>query len=208
MSLFPLPRQPTSQPPASLQGYYAGFVSRLLAFVIDVVIVSLLFVSVTWITTVTVTTLRLGSYLGISLNSLPGGLWLAGLVTSPAFIAIVTLLFIMSYHVFFWIFAGQTPGKALLGLRLVTLNGRRIPAWRAVVRYLAYYPSALLLFVGFAWVLFDDRRQAWHDKLAGTLVVYAWDARPDENFLADEIREVNLPALDNSQGLQPPKSPS
>jgi uncharacterized RDD family membrane protein YckC len=38
------------------------------------------------------------------------------------------------------------------------------------------------LFLGFFWILIDDRRQGWHDKIAGTCVVYTWHARPDETF--------------------------
>jgi uncharacterized RDD family membrane protein YckC len=191
--MFPgslIPHRQQAEPTPSLEGHYAGFASRLMAFIVDVVLVSLLFVSTTWIISVTVTTLRIGSYLGISLNSIPGASAAADIVTSPAFVALVTMLFIMAYHVFFWLFAGQTPGKALLGLRVVSMNGERLRPWRAVLRYLGYYLSALALFSGFAWVLLDDRRQAWHDKLAGTVVLYAWEARPDEQFLVDEIREA------------------
>jgi uncharacterized RDD family membrane protein YckC len=192
--MFPtslIPRRPPPAPPRTLLGYYAGFASRLLAFLIDVILVSLLFVSTTWITSVTVTTLRIGSYLGISLESIPGAIALADMITSPGFVALVTVLFILGYHAFFLVFAGQTPGKALLGLRVVPVNGGKLKPWRAVLRYLGYYLSALPLFIGFLWVLLDDQRQAWHDKLAGTVVLYSWQARPDEQFLAEEIQQVD-----------------
>jgi uncharacterized RDD family membrane protein YckC len=192
--MFPnslIPRRPPPQPTPTLEGHYAGFASRMMAFLVDVVLVSLLFVSTTWITSVTVTTLRIGSYLGVSLESIPGAVPLADIVTSPAFIALITVLFILGYHVFFWLFAGQTPGKALLGLRVVPIRGGKLHPWRAVLRYLGYYLSALPLFLGFIWVLLDDQRQAWHDKLAGTVVLYAWQARPDEQFLVEEIQQVD-----------------
>lgn len=44
-------------------------------------------------------------------------------------------------------------------------------------RVLGYYISFLALFLGFLWVLVDDRRQGWHDKIADTIVVYDWEAR-------------------------------
>jgi uncharacterized RDD family membrane protein YckC len=113
------------------------------------------------------------------------------MITSPGFVALVTVLFILGYHAFFLVFAGQTPGKALLGLRVVPVNGGKLKPWRAVLRYLGYYLSALPLFIGFLWVLLDDQRQAWHDKLAGTVVLYSWQARPDEQFLAEEIQQVD-----------------
>jgi uncharacterized RDD family membrane protein YckC len=45
--------------------------------------------------------------------------------------------------------------------------------------------AALPLYLGFLWSLVDNRRQGLHDKVAGTCVVYAWAARPDEAFLRD-----------------------
>jgi uncharacterized RDD family membrane protein YckC len=54
-------------------------------------------------------------------------------------------------------------------------------------RYVGYYLSALALYAGYWWVLIDNRRQGWHDKLAGTIVVYAWDARLG-NLLADRLQ--------------------
>jgi uncharacterized RDD family membrane protein YckC len=68
---------------------------------------------------------------------------------------------------------------------------------RAALRLLIGYPlSFLLLGVGFLWVLADDYRQALHDKLVGTFVVYAWAARPDEEFL---VRELNRLARTSRQ---------
>jgi len=44
---------------------------------------------------------------------------------------------------------------------------------QAIGRYLAYFVSALVLGLGFIWIAFDTRKQGWHDKLAGTVVVRA-----------------------------------
>jgi uncharacterized RDD family membrane protein YckC len=44
-----------------------------------------------------------------------------------------------------------------------------------------------LFFLGFLWILIDNRRQGWHDKMAGTCVIYNWPARPDENFLRKRL---------------------
>jgi uncharacterized RDD family membrane protein YckC len=70
---------------------------------------------------------------------------------------------------------------------VLTTNGKRVPVLRAIIRTASYFLSAVIGFLGFALVLFDDRRQGLHDKLSGTYVVYAWYARPDESFLADQI---------------------
>jgi uncharacterized RDD family membrane protein YckC len=81
------------------------------------------------------------------------------------------------YYLFFWTLAGQTPGKMLLGLRIVSLDGSHLTLWQALRRFIGYFLSALPLYAGYWWVLIDNRRQGWHDKLAGTVVVYIWDAR-------------------------------
>ena len=78
-----------------------------------------------------------------------------------------------------------------MGLRVVTVKGERVKPLRAVFRYLGYILAALPLFLGFAWILVDDRRQGWHDKLSGTYVIYTWAARPDERFLAEEIDRID-----------------
>ncbi len=47
-----------------------------------------------------------------------------------------------------------------------------VPSVRqCIVRYFAYILSAIPLCLGYIWVAFDPKKQAWHDKLAGTVVV-------------------------------------
>ena len=72
----------------------------------------------------------------------------------------------------FWIKRQATPGKELLGARIV--DAQRLAAAsprQLVIRYLGYYLSAIPLGLGLFWVAFDPRKQGWHDKLASTLVV-------------------------------------
>lgn len=64
-----------------------------------------------------------------------------------------------------------TLGKRVLGLRVTDLNGRRIRPGRAAGRYLAHILSSMLWMVGFIMAAFTSQRQALHDILAGTLVV-------------------------------------
>lgn len=66
---------------------------------------------------------------------------------------------------------GRTPGKALLGLRVVTEDGIAISFGQAVVRNLTRAFSGPLQIIDWAWALFDPRRQRAVDKLARTLVV-------------------------------------
>jgi uncharacterized RDD family membrane protein YckC len=131
---------------------YAGAISRLLAYLVD----ALLLVAAA---TGTIATVALVAQVGGAplegLSRLLAATYALGLPT--VFAAGCTL---------FWALAGRTPGMALLGLRVVTVDGRplRWPAalLRAVV--LAYFP------IGAAWLLVDRRRQALHDKLARTAV--------------------------------------
>jgi uncharacterized RDD family membrane protein YckC len=72
----------------------------------------------------------------------------------------------------FWVQRQATPGKRLLGLRIVDAGHLGPPAFRQyLLRYIGYALSTLPLCLGFVWSLFDARRQCWHDKLAGTLVL-------------------------------------
>ncbi|HEX7754947.1 MAG TPA: RDD family protein [Niabella sp.] len=64
-----------------------------------------------------------------------------------------------------------TLGKMALGLKVTSMDGRRITFLNATGRYFAKIISALILLIGYLMVLWDDKRQALHDKLAGTLVI-------------------------------------
>jgi uncharacterized RDD family membrane protein YckC len=71
-----------------------------------------------------------------------------------------------------WALLGATPGKFLLECRVVNASTGRRPGWfRASARCCCYLVSLLPLGLGFFWIAWDGRKQAWHDKLAGTLVV-------------------------------------
>lgn len=74
--------------------------------------------------------------------------------------------------VLFWIARMATPGKMIIDAVIVDARTFGKPSWKQYVgRYLAYFVSIIPLFLGFLWVAFDRRKQGWHDKLAGTVVV-------------------------------------
>ncbi len=66
---------------------------------------------------------------------------------------------------------GQTPGKRLLGLRVVRLSGKPLTWWIAFERFGGYGASVFTGMLGFAEILWDPNRQAMHDKLARTVVI-------------------------------------
>ena len=82
----------------------------------------------------------------------------------------------------FWIARQATPGKMAIRAKIVDADtGAPMTRAQAIGRYLGYYVSILGLGFGFFWVGWDKRKQGWHDKLAGTVVVRSRNqvARPD-----------------------------
>lgn len=76
------------------------------------------------------------------------------------------------YYVLFVGLRGQTPGKMALGIKVLGPDGGPPGAVRAFIReVIGKFFSALVLCLGYLWMLWDPRRQCWHDKLAGTVVV-------------------------------------
>lgn len=72
----------------------------------------------------------------------------------------------------FWLTKQATPGKMAIRAKVVDARtGGPMTFGQALVRYLGYFVSIFGLFLGFVWVAFDARKQGWHDKLAGTVVV-------------------------------------
>jgi uncharacterized RDD family membrane protein YckC len=68
--------------------------------------------------------------------------------------------------------SGQTPGMRAMGIRVISFDGGgSIGYGRALVRWIGGYISAIVLFLGFLWMLWDKEKQCWHDKLANDVVV-------------------------------------
>lgn len=86
--------------------------------------------------------------------------------------------FVLSYLVpalvviAFWMVKQATPGKMLFKARIVDAETGGAPSTlQCVIRYLGYFVSIVPLCLGLLWVAWDSRKQGWHDKLAGTVVV-------------------------------------
>jgi uncharacterized RDD family membrane protein YckC len=76
----------------------------------------------------------------------------------------------------FWRYCGATPGKLAVGIKIVdAATGRAPTTMRLIIRLLCYFVSALPLYLGFLWAAFDRRKQGWHDKIAGTVVIQETD---------------------------------
>ena len=85
--------------------------------------------------------------------------------------AIGTLIGLL-YMVGFWSLRGQTPGMIPFNLRVVRASDGSRPDWVvSLLRYVGLIISFAVIFIGVIWVAFDGRKQGWHDKIAGTVVV-------------------------------------
>jgi uncharacterized RDD family membrane protein YckC len=158
-----MPAEHGHPPDALHRGTYAGIVTRGTAFVIDSMLVVVGWAVALFVTQSLVSLFNLGDgQIQSALEAFLAGF--AGLIS----------FFI--YNVFCLVVFGKTVGMMLLGLRVVRADGRKPGVLRAAVRTLAYALSFILM-LGFIWIAIDNRRQAWHDKIARTFVVYDWDLR-------------------------------
>ncbi len=139
----------TASPTEAAVGPRASFGKRLLAIILDGVLLSIVNFIVGFI---------FGAALGES-----GG-------------ALASVLSIVIAIAYFGILeggeTGQTLGKRALGIRVIDFNaGGPIGVGRAIIRYLARILSTIPLFLGYFWMLWDDQSQTWHDKLSTAVVV-------------------------------------
>jgi len=94
----------------------------------------------------------------------------------------------MLFTLFCWVYLQGTPGKLLMGCRIVDAKTGMAPSvGKAIVRYIGYFISALPLGLGFLWILWDPRRQGFHDKLGGTEVLLDDESQKSLKILAREL---------------------
>jgi uncharacterized RDD family membrane protein YckC/transglutaminase-like putative cysteine protease len=74
--------------------------------------------------------------------------------------------------VLFWLYKQATPGKMLVSVKVVDARtGGKLSVGQSIGRYLGYFVATIPLGLGLLWVAFDAKKQGWHDKLAGTVVI-------------------------------------
>jgi uncharacterized RDD family membrane protein YckC len=83
----------------------------------------------------------------------------------------VFLLILAAYGAVMWELRGTTVGGSICHLKVVRLDDRPLDWTCAIVRALSCFLSLIVIGLGFLWVAFDDEKQSWHDKIAGTVVV-------------------------------------
>ncbi len=98
--------------------------------------------------------------------------WLSEAIVAGPMDLLLTWVFPAVAVVLLWRWRQATPGKMLFRARIVDAKTGNSPTTRQlVIRYLGYFVSTIPLCLGLLWVGWDSRKQGWHDKLAGTLVI-------------------------------------
>jgi uncharacterized RDD family membrane protein YckC len=146
----------------SYQSHYAGAVSRFAAYVIDIALSSAAF--------------ELG-LVGISycVQIVTGHQ--VGWNHSGAVVAVALVVWQFIYFAYSWAVSGKTPGMALLGVRVVRADGTTLDPPHAILRALVFPLNVLLLGIPFLIILVQRERRGLADFIAGSAVIYSWDAR-------------------------------
>ena len=147
--------------------HYIGFWARFVATLVDTVVLSLILAP-------------LALLLGINRDSLvlitDQSVW--ALDAPHAFAPVMGLhtglqwLALAAVVILFWKWKSATPGKMVIGAIVVDAQTLGPPSTGQLIgRYVSYLVSTFFMGLGFLWIAFDGRKQGWHDKLAGTLVI-------------------------------------
>jgi uncharacterized RDD family membrane protein YckC len=146
---------------------YGGFWRRSVAFSIDKTILQLVSFAVYYIGSKVVTPgYDLTDVSSIFYNKL---LW--------SFYG-MTVILDMAYFTYFHGTTGQTPGKKILGLKVIQKGGEPLTLGIAFLRWVGYLISKIFMYLGFIWIAFNRKKLGWHDMVAGTCVVRIEKARP------------------------------
>lgn len=142
----------------------AGFFSRFIALFIDGIAIGILAIIVSMI---------FGTIISVTSQSDNGFMGLIAGTMSLLMIAIM-FLFQFLYYGYFWSKNGQSIGKKLMGVKVVSQDGQPLSFVKAGLRgTIGYWISSLVFTLGFIWAAFDKDGEAWHDKIFKTWVVTA-----------------------------------
>ena len=133
---------------------YAGFWRRFLPYIIDLIIGFVI--------------LDLSLEL---LSAIHNDIFALGvdLINSLGFL--IAILFSAMLTIFCWTHWGMTLVKFILRIKVVDKNGNKLTYDKSFIRLVGYTLSALILYLGYLWIAFDEKKQGWHDKMAESFVV-------------------------------------
>jgi uncharacterized RDD family membrane protein YckC len=154
----PAPHPPASAVAGPPREALAGFWRRLAAAFLDWILVGILAAAI-------------GELFGVEVPSVPSANGDAYFQPATGPFILVGLAYFTYFHA---TTAGQSIGNRILGIRVLDAGtGRSLPYPRAFTRALVSNLSALALFLGFLWMLWEPRKRTWHDIVADSLVVSA-----------------------------------
>ncbi|MEJ2107505.1 MAG: RDD family protein [Acidiferrobacteraceae bacterium] len=154
------------------QQKYVGFWLRFLAFLIDSILATAVIVPILSLFFGSTESLDLDVLLGSSTGEQVQYLMRETFSPTSTLQSLLQLVLSALAVILFWISRSATPGKMAIGAEIIDARtGGKPTTGQFIGRYFAYYISMLPLFLGFLWIAFDRRKQGWHDKLAGTVVV-------------------------------------
>jgi uncharacterized RDD family membrane protein YckC len=171
---------------------FAGFWRRLVAYAIDGVIINIIFAILLMIVLFALLAGAMSGVSGVRLSDMMERLSFLGLVVFTFYIVLS-----ISYFTYFHGINGRTPGKMLLGLQVLSVDGNPVSFGIAFLRSVGYLVSAIF-YIGFIWVAFDHKKQGWHDKIAATVVII----RPGESQTASLTIPEPQTASDAAQRLE------
>ena len=147
---------------------YAGFWSRFGAYFIDGIIAGII-VKIS----MSVMMFPLSRHFSSALMS--GNPQPELIVSSLSMVLVITILLGSSlqalYFILMWGYKGATLGKMAMRIKIVSTKGSDISYGTAFLRYIGTMISGMLFCLGYLWMLWDDKKQTWHDKIASTCVI-------------------------------------
>lgn len=158
---------PTQTATVSSQPKYASFGRRFLARCIDVIILMLLAFVANVPVSVGLFLLLMSPAAKSNESMMALSIMLAYLI-APILSLTIAILFYRHY----WVKrGGQTPGAKMLAIKVTKEDGSALDFGSMLARYLSNFLSSIVFYLGYLWMLWDDKKQCWHDKIAKTIVV-------------------------------------
>jgi uncharacterized RDD family membrane protein YckC len=148
---------------------YGGFWIRFLAKFIDQIIVG---IPIMALYLIAVFGFGMGSAAAAQPGQMPDFAMLLASLGLQLGVQVIGLVLGGFYSVFFVVKYGATPGKMIVGLRVVMANGDRLGVGRAIGRFFAEIVSGMVCYIGYIIAAFDDQKRSLHDHMCSTRVIY------------------------------------
>jgi len=143
---------------------YAGFWIRVGASIIDTIVMLIVFIP-------TAMMIYGANTMSTEVNSQNMSYWSSSFQMESSGNIFLNYILPAALVLAFWFYKSATPGKMMTKLTIVDAKtGKKPTPIQFILRYLGYFLSSIF-FLGFIWIAFDKRKQGWHDKIAGTVVI-------------------------------------